>query len=239
VQHVELVQRHPVDERPDETRRLVMTRRVEHQAAPREARRIVDGHRGNGRAARARRRHELPQRRGRVGEPGVGGGGEHDGPGLHLHAIGLGPARKLAHALEANRALAARGGMRAQRDAQAHRGELGEVRRHAPGAGVVAPDQQRRLARDGEFPAAARERRGVGDHDVRRGGECRQRLQCEPEGEGEGGASAHDEKRAERRSCPALKRGLYPWENTVSRTSSAPRSNTAGRCRRRRAAGRY
>ena len=47
VQHVELVQRHRVDEALDELRRLVVARRIEHQAAPAEARRIVDLQRRN------------------------------------------------------------------------------------------------------------------------------------------------------------------------------------------------
>ena len=42
LQHVELVQRHRVDEPLDELRRLVVTRRVQQQAAPAKARRIVD-----------------------------------------------------------------------------------------------------------------------------------------------------------------------------------------------------
>src|SRR5688572_18911898 len=44
VQHVELVQRHPVDEALDELRRLVVTRRVQHKPAPGEAWRVVDAH---------------------------------------------------------------------------------------------------------------------------------------------------------------------------------------------------
>ncbi len=45
LQHVELVQRHPVDEIHDELRRLVVPRGVEHQAAPGEARRVDNAHR--------------------------------------------------------------------------------------------------------------------------------------------------------------------------------------------------
>ena len=47
VQHVELVQRHPVDEALDVFRRLEMPRRVQHESAPREARRIGDPQRGH------------------------------------------------------------------------------------------------------------------------------------------------------------------------------------------------
>ena len=79
MQHVELVQRHPVDELLDVLRRLEVPRGIEHQAAPCEARRIGDPQRGNihGQPLHGIRRDELPQRHRTVEESR--GGARRDG----------------------------------------------------------------------------------------------------------------------------------------------------------------
>ena len=71
VQHVELVQRHPVDELLDVLGRLVVARGIEHEPAPGKARRVVDLHGADLRDAALRRDHreQLPQRHGAVEEP--------------------------------------------------------------------------------------------------------------------------------------------------------------------------
>src|SRR5688572_32985287 len=71
VQDVQLVQRHPVDEVPDEPGRLVMPRGIEHEPAPGEARAVRDPQRLNRRGAGlgAIRGCQLPKRDGPVEEP--------------------------------------------------------------------------------------------------------------------------------------------------------------------------
>ena len=88
VQYIELVPGHPVDHRTDEGRRLKMTRRVQHQAAPGVSRRIADALRRD--ATRGgTRRQELPQGDGTVEEARRSAGGHRDPMRRHLELIGL------------------------------------------------------------------------------------------------------------------------------------------------------
>ena len=91
VQHVELVQRHPVDELPDEFGRLVVPRRIEHQSAPGEARRVVDPQRLDRRGAGsgAVRGGELPKRDGPVEEAARIRGADLDAARRHLERVRL------------------------------------------------------------------------------------------------------------------------------------------------------
>ena len=136
VQHVQLVDRHPVDEGEDEFRRLEVARRVEHDAAPRKARRVVDRDRGNCRAALARR-HQLPERGAAVREARVARRRDHHARGPRLEVVGLGPRIRVFHAPQPDGSLPGRAFAQPQPQAVAALDETGEVGGDAPGRSIA------------------------------------------------------------------------------------------------------
>jgi len=106
-EHVELVQRHPVEVAQDEADRLKVARRVEHQAAPAEARRVAHEHRRKGEhsVVQARRAALLPERHGTVEEAARSARRHHYPLGRHLEAVTLRRrARRCRIELEGDRA---------------------------------------------------------------------------------------------------------------------------------------
>ena len=95
MQHIQLVERHPVDELHDELRRLKVAHRVEHQSAPGESRAVSDALRRNDERAGSGTSGggQLPQCDGGVEQStGIAGGqqdlvwGDLDGVTLRVRA---------------------------------------------------------------------------------------------------------------------------------------------------------
>ena len=78
VEGVELVQRHRVEQLLDFIHGLEMARRIQHQSAPGEARRVVDMHGGNAKAVFRVRRQQLPKRHRAVEQAARIARGHHD-----------------------------------------------------------------------------------------------------------------------------------------------------------------
>ena len=89
VQDVELVQRHPVDELPDELGRLVMPRGIQHEPAPGEARGVRDrqGRHVNALRVRGIRGEQLPQRDRAVEKAARTARRDGNPPGGHIQRI--------------------------------------------------------------------------------------------------------------------------------------------------------
>ncbi len=89
MQHIQLVERHPVDELHDELRRLKVTGRVEHQAAPGQPWTVADtlgrnrDSAGSGTSGCA----QLPHSNGSIEQSARIAGGQHDPPRRHIDRI--------------------------------------------------------------------------------------------------------------------------------------------------------
>ena len=206
-----------------------MARGVEHHAAPGEARRILDLDRRERRRL-ALLRKQLPERRSRVREAGLGRGREACALGADLDAVAL--RRPVADAAEddgTRRLVVAHAQPQAVRASH----QVGEVGRRPLRTDVSRLDQERSGIGDGERPGARLHRRRDG-HDGWLGAGRRQGRQGKGEC-GDCGVAAHDVKRGRNLGSSALKGASTPGRS--ARASSARRSSTAARSRRTRAAG--
>ena len=164
MQHIELVQRHRVDEAANEIRRLVVARRIEHQAAPRKARRIrdVDGGKRERRAA-VRRAGELPQRDAAIEKPRVSRCGHGRAPRRHRDGIALGAERRTRVALEVDGAVGRGAAPRRGLARERLREEFAQRRRGAARVAIAAHRDERERAVDAQFAIAQRDPRRLRD----------------------------------------------------------------------------
>ena len=161
VQHVELVQRHPVQVAPDELRRLQVARAVEHESAPWEARGVLDVDGGQRERALPHRRRQLPERDGAVQQAGCVARGDRGVAGVGVDAIRLGRRLRTRERDGAVPRFAFDNGrVQSARALQQGRQALGG----AAGLGVTRRDHDRSVVAPCERAARASHDGGIGDH---------------------------------------------------------------------------
>ena len=201
-EHVELVQRHPVDVAQDELRGLEVACRIEHHAAPAKARCIVHGQCRYPNDAGLRRAAQLPQSHRPVEQARDGARCHDDAAGRDLEAVAL-------------RCCIGRR-VEAKSDAVRARGIVGLPLDGEPDTAAAA-EQLRKVARDGFNLGVPRrdERRVRAEREIARPGEQLRRARHESRRglDGRGGRyRALGRAGQQRERSPKGRRGAARWQ---------------------------